>query len=74
MVGNKIFLMNPKHQCHLSKWGECVYSSQSWKERTLLHESMFIPIDRQNLILKNGGKWSLSFETKASIHLSELGK
>ena len=23
--GNKTFLMKPKHQCHLSQWGEWVY-------------------------------------------------
>ena len=35
---------------------------------------MIIPIDKQTLILKNGGKWSLSYETKASIHLSQWGE
>ena len=32
---------------------------------------MFIPIVRWTLILKIGGKWSFSYETKASIHLSQ---
>ena len=35
---------------------------------------MFIPIDRQTLILNNGGMWNLSYLTKASIHLSEWGE
>ena len=35
---------------------------------------MFIPIDRQTLILKNGGKWSFFGKTKASIHLSKWGE
>ena len=34
---------------------------------------MFIPIDKQTLTLKNGGKWNF-FETKASIHLSQWGE
>ena len=32
---------------------------------------MFIPIDRQTLISKNGGMWGFSCETKGSIHLFE---
>ena len=40
------------------------------KKKRLLRESMFIPIDGRTLILKNGGKWSFSYETKALIHLS----
>ena len=35
---------------------------------------MFIPIDRQNLIPKNGEKWSFFNETKASINLSQYGE
>ena len=41
------------------------------EEGRLLHESVSILIDKQNLILKNGGKWSFSYETKALIHLSQ---
>ena len=40
----------------------------------LLRKSMFIQIDRHNLILKNGGKWTFFYETKASIHLSQWGE
>ena len=69
MVGKKAFLMKPRHQCHLSQWGEWVFGSQSWKERRLLCESLFIQIDKWSLILKNGGKKSFSYETKLSIHL-----
>ena len=32
---------------------------------------MIILIDRWTLALKNGGKWSFSYETKALIHLSQ---
>ena len=70
MVEREVFLKKPKHQYHLSQWGECIYGTQSWKKERLLHESMFIPIDRQTLILKHGRKWSFSYETKVSIHLS----
>ena len=52
MAERDVFLMKPKHQYHLSQWGECVYGAQSWKERRLLCESMFIPIERRTSILK----------------------
>ena len=32
---------------------------------------MFISIDRRTLILKNGGMWSFSYETKALIQLCQ---
>ena len=72
MVGNEVFLMKPKHQFiypnkKMSLW------SQSWKERRLLHD-VFTTFDRRTLILKNGGKWSFSYEMKASIHLSQQVK
>ena len=56
MVGSLVFLMMPKHQYHLSQWGEHVYSAHSWRERRLLHESMIIPVDKWTLILKNSEK------------------
>ena len=52
MVIRVVFLMKPKHQSHLSQWGECVYSAQSRKDRWLLWESMFIPTERRTSILK----------------------
>ena len=70
MVEKGIFFMKPKHQYHLSQWREHVYGSLLWKQKRLLPQSVFIPIDRWTLILKNVGKWSFSYETKASIHLS----
>ena len=36
-----------------------------------MHGSVFIPIDRWTLILKNGEKWSFSYENKVSIYLSQ---
>ena len=35
---------------------------------------MFTIFDRRTLILENGGKWSVSYETKASTHLSQKGE
>ena len=52
MVEREVFLTKPRHQYHLSQWGECVYGAQSWNERRLLCESVFIPIEKQALILK----------------------
>ena len=66
--------MNPKHQYHLSQWEEGVYGAQSWKLKRLLHESVFVLIEKQTLTPKNGGKWSFSYETEASIHLSQRGE
>ena len=48
----EVLLMNLKHQYHLPQWEECVYGAQSWKDRKLLCESMFIPIERWTLNLK----------------------
>ena len=52
MLERNVLLMTPKCQYHLSHWGECIYSAQSWNERRLLYESVFILIEKQTLILK----------------------
>ena len=65
MVGSEVFLMKPKHLYYLPQWEECVYGAWSWKEKWLLCESMFIQIDWQTLILKNGVKWSFSYKSNA---------
>ena len=65
---------NELHQCHLSQWGEWVYATQSWKEKRLLCESLFVPIEKQTFILKNDGKRSLSYETKASMSFILISK
>ena len=46
MVKKDIFLMKPKPQYHSSQWGEWVYGPQSWKERRLLQEFVFVLIDK----------------------------
>ena len=70
MVERKVFLMKPKHQHHLSQWGDRVYGTQFWKERRLLCESMFIPIDRQTLIVKMVEKNAFLMKPKHQCHLS----
>ena len=40
MVIREVFLTKPKHEYHLSQWGECVYDAQTQKERRLLCESI----------------------------------
>ena len=52
MVEKQVFLMKPMHQNHLSQREECDYGAQSWKERRLLCESTFIPIERRTWIQK----------------------
>ena len=73
MVERKAFLMKPKHQCHLSKWGECVYIAQSWKEKILLSESVFIQFDKWNLILKIDRSEVFLMKSKHQCHLSQKG-
>ena len=52
MVEKEVFLIKRKHQYHLSQWGECVYVAQSWNEKRLWCESVFIQIGKWTLILK----------------------
>ena len=52
MAIREVSLRKPKHQYHLSQWGECGYDAQSLNESRLLYESMFIPIERCTSILK----------------------
>ena len=51
VVEIEVFLIVPKHQNRLSQQWVCVYYAQPWKERRLLCESMFIPVERRTLIL-----------------------
>ena len=67
MMEGEAVLMKPKHQCHLSQYEEWDYGAQSWKQWRLLCESMFVPLDKWTITLKNDGKRSFSFETKALI-------
>ena len=52
MAIREVFLMKPKHQYHLSQWGERVYDAQSWNEGGLLCESLFILIEIRTSIPK----------------------
>ena len=53
-MAKKSFSYETKASIHLSQQVECIYGTQSWKEKKLLYESMFVLIDRQSLILKYG--------------------
>ena len=63
----KVFLMKPKLEYHLSQRKECVYGTQSRKERRLLCESEFVQIDGWTLILKMIEREVLSYEIKALV-------
>ena len=70
-MGKEAFLKKAKRQFCLSQWEKSIYYSQSWKERRLLHESMFIQFDKQTLILKNNGRKCFSYEAQTSVHLAQ---
>ena len=52
MVERNAFLANPKHQYHVSQYGENDCSAQSQKEYRLLQDSKFDLFDRWTLILR----------------------
>ena len=47
MVEREAFLMKPKHEYHLSQWGNSAYGAQPLKEKRLLCESIFILIKNE---------------------------
>ena len=71
-MGIEVYAMKPKYQCHFSQWEEWVYGAQSWKEKRLLCEFVFVLIGKWTLILKNGTKRSFYYETMHQCHLSRL--
>ena len=72
MAERDVFLIKPKHQYHLSHCGQCVYVAQSWKEKRLLSESMFIPNGRWTSILKMIESEVFLMEPKHKYHLSNI--
>ena len=74
MIIREAFLIKPKHQYHLSQQEECIYGAQSWKERLLLYESMFIPIERWTSILKMIIRDVFLRKPKLQYHLSHQGE
>ena len=68
MIIREDFLIKPKHQYPLSRWGECVYDAQPWKERRLLCESMFIPMEKRTSILKMVAREVLPAKPKHEYH------
>ena len=73
MVGKQVFLIQPKHQNHLSQRGKCDYNAQSLKERRLLCESMFTPIEKQTSNLKMVEREVFLLKTKHQNHLLQQG-
>ena len=67
IMKRRAFFMQQKRQGDLSQWGEWVCGYQPWKERRLLCESIFVPINKWTLTLKNNEKRSFCYETKASM-------
>ena len=74
MMKRKAFLLKPKHQCHLSQWGEWANGAQLWKERRLLYESTFIAIDKWILTLKMVDREAFLMKPKHQCHLSLSGE
>ena len=69
MVEGEVFLTKPKCQNHLSQQVECVYGAQSWIERILLCESMFLSTERRTSILKMAESDAFLMKTKHQNHL-----
>ena len=71
MKERKAFLMESKHQCHLSQREEWMYGTQLRKKMRLLSKSMFIPIDKWALTLKMMEKKAFLIKPKHQCHLSQ---
>ena len=74
MVERDFFLMKPKHQYHLSQWGECVHGAQSLNKRRLFYESVFVQIDIRTLILKIREREIFHRKPKHRYHLPYRGE
>ena len=70
----EVFVMKPKHQYHLSQWGERVYGAQSWNEKILLCESVFITIERRTSNLKMVEIIVSPMKPKHQYHLFQWGE
>ena len=66
--GREAFLMKPKHQCHLSQCGEWVYGAQSWEEKRLLWEPIFVLIDKWTLTLNMMVREAFLVKSKHQYH------
>ena len=66
-----VSLAKPRHQYLLSQRGECVYHAQSWKEKRLLCESMFITIEIWTWILQMAIREVSLTKPRHQYHLSQ---
>ena len=71
MVEKQVFLTNSNNENNLSQLRECECGTQTWKERGLLCESMFIPIERRTLILKMAEREAFLMKPKHQNRLSQ---
>ena len=75
IIGNKKgFYYETKASISLIPRGERVYDAQSWKERRLLCEFMFIPIEIRTSILKKVRRDVFLMKPKYQYHLSQWEK
>ena len=72
--GKKSFSSKTKASIHLSQWGEQICSAQPLKKKILLCESMFIPIEKWNLIIKIIEKKVSLMKPMHQYHLSQSGE
>ena len=72
--GKKSFSYETKASIHLSQWGEWICGAQSLKERRLLCESVFIPIEKWTLILKMVEREVFLMKPRHQYHLSQRGE
>ena len=70
MVGSEVFLKKSKHQ-FIYPSEENMFMVPDHEKKGDYYVNLRFPINRWNLILKYSGKWSFSYETEASIHLSQ---
>ena len=73
--GEKAFLAKPKHQYHVSQWGEHDCSVESQKEWRLIWKSRFLSFDRWTLILwKMVERKASRAKQKLQYHVSQWGE
>ena len=70
MVGNENFLMKPKHNVIYPNEENVFVVANHEKKKRLLHESIFIPINRRTLIVKMVVSVVFLMKPKHQYHLS----
>ena len=74
MVERKAFLANPKHQYHVSQWGEHDCCANNKKNRDC-YEYQSLPISWMNYDYKENGRKKAFLENpKHSYHVAQCGE